>query len=311
MDFKIKKLDKDKLPVFNIVVDDNDINNGIELISLVDSPAIEVMGMAFADSNSLSFKEVEDKQIIIGPAMIPNMKIYREDDKFGQYYVVFTEETIKKLVEKFNRNGSNKKINIDHTNNMVDGFIIEDWIVEDVVYDKSRKYGFEVPVGTYMIMVKIDDKEFWKTEVKENGKYGFSIEGLLSQQLISLRKQFMKDVDIDDLTEDDFKELWLYIDTEMKKWRKSNIKSSNVNKILYNDESMELIIKFNDGEIYTYNNVDFSLFKEILDGDATCRTSGENEYGKWWEGKHPSFGAAVYEKLVESNISYSIGGSFV
>ena len=205
---KLKKLDKDKLPVYEIVIDDND-NTGISLISLVDEPAIVMKGMLFSEEKTMmSFKEVdEDKQEIVGPALIPNMKIYREDEKYGQYYVVFSKETIEKMVEKFNKYGSNRRINIDHSNQMVDGFIMEDWIVEDPVYDKSRKYGFEVPVGTYMIKVKIEDKDFWMSEVKENGKFGFSIEGLLGQQLVSLSKQEYE-VSIDDLTLEDLLQIF-------------------------------------------------------------------------------------------------------
>jgi ribosomal protein S16 len=210
---KLEKIDKSKLPVYEIVVDDND-ETGISLISLVDEPAISMKGMMFNGEQSvMSFKEVsDDKQIIVGPALIPNMKIYREDEKYGQYYVVFTKETIEKMVEKFNKYGSNRKINIDHSNQMVDAFIMEDWIVENEVYDKSRMYGFEVPVGTYMIMVKVEDTNFWLEEVKGNEKFGFSIEGLLGQQLVSLSKE----VTIDDLELEDL----LQIFAEVGKYEK-------------------------------------------------------------------------------------------
>ena len=163
---------------------------GISLISLVDAPAIEMKGMYFSENKQMTFKEVKDEQMIIGPALIPDMKIYREDTNFGQYYVTFTKDTIAKMVEKFNRTGSNRKINLEHTNEMVNAFIVEDWIVEDNVYDKSRKYGFEVPIGTYMIKVKVDDEKFWHEQVKDNGKFGFSIEGILGQKLISLKSEY-------------------------------------------------------------------------------------------------------------------------
>ena len=164
-------------------------------------------GMTFNDTTIMSFKEVDDKQIIVGPALIPNMRIYREDEKYGRYFVKFTPETIEKMVEKFNKYGSNRKINIDHSNQMVDAFIMEDWIVENEVYDKSRMYGFEVPKGTYMIKVKIENKDFWEREVKGNGKFGFSIEGLLGQQLVKLSSKNVEkygiEVSIDDLEIDD------------------------------------------------------------------------------------------------------------
>jgi hypothetical protein len=407
---KIKKLDPEKLPVYEIMVDEFD-ETGISLISLVEDPAIMVKGMAFNKSSMMSFKEVGDKQIIVGPALIPNMRIYREDEKFGQYYVVFSAETIAKMVEKFNKYGSNRKINIDHSNMMVDAFIIEDWIVEDAVYDKSRKYGIEVPVGTYMIMVKIEDKSFWESEVKGNGKFGFSIEGLLGQQLVSLSRE----ATIDDLTLDDLiqifeeiklesysdypdgvkgnakrvldfvekngwgscgtpvgkvranqlakgepisletiKRMYSYlsrheVDLETSKsysdgcgkimydswggkaalgWSRNKLRelgelnedskfsaifvadSSNVDRVKYFEDTKELVVKFNDGSYYTYSDVDANVFNSIIEGDATCRTSGSNEFGEWEIGKTPSVGAAIWKYLIDKNVSYKEGGSF-
>lgn len=296
MNRKIKKIDPDKLPVYEIMVDEFD-ETGISLISLVQDPAIIVKGMAFNNNSMMSFKQADDdKQIIIGPALIPDMKIYREDDKFGQYYVTFSKETIAKMVEKFNKYGSNRKINIDHSNMMVDAFIIEDWLTEDLIYDKSRKYGIEVPVGTYMIMVKIEDKEFWKNEVKGNGKFGFSIEGMLGQQLVSLSKEFT----IDDLTEEDLLQIFSAIFIA---------DSSNVDRIKYFEEDKRLVVKFNDGSYYTYFDLDEDVFNSIIEGDATCKTSGQNEFGEWEVGKTPSVGAAIWKYLIDKNVRYEQGGS--
>ena len=302
---KIKKIDSERLPVYEIMIEDGD-ETGISLISLVEDPAMMVKGMAFSNESSMSFKEVSgDKQIIVGPALIPDMRIYREDDKYGKYYVIFSKETIAKMVEKFNKYGSNRKINIDHSNQMVDAFIMEDWIVEDTVYDKSRKYGFEVPVGTYMIMVKIEDKDFWNTEVKGNGKFGFSIEGMLGQQLVNLEKQ-VKSIGsmykaIDDLTEEDLIQMFSDIFVT---------DSSNVDRLKYFEDTKELVIKFNDGSYYTYSGIDPDEFNAIVEGDATCRTSGSNEFGEWEIGKTPSVGAAVWKFLIDKGNLGTAGGSF-
>jgi len=93
-----------------------------------------------------------------------------------------------------------------------------------------------------------------------------------------------------------------------KKWR-NNPKSSNVAKIMYNDETLELVLQFNDKSIYTYSGVSFDLFRDIMDGNGVCRTEGENRWGEWWVGKSPSVGAAVYERLVLKGIRYIKGGN--
>jgi hypothetical protein len=205
----LKKIDKEKLPVYQITLGEDDDETGITLISLVDNPAIEVKGYAFKEeSDNYFFKNVKEKQIIVGPAMIPDMKIYRENEELGPHYVFFTKDMIEKMVEKFNRFGSNRRINLEHTNQMVDAFIVEDWIIEDPVHDKSKKYGFELPVGTYMVKVKVDDESFWKEQVKENGRYGFSIQGLMGQELVKMSRE----ATIDDLTYDDLIEIAQYIE---------------------------------------------------------------------------------------------------
>lgn len=95
---------------------------------------------------------------------------------------------------------------------------------------------------------------------------------------------------------------------KLKKWR-NNPLSSNVDKIMYNDESMELVIKFNDGDIYTYENIDFTDFNNIINGRAVCTTSGENRWGTWDVGKTPSVGAAVWNYLIDTNATYRKGGT--
>ncbi len=105
-----------------------------------------------------------------------------------------------------------------------------------------------------------------------------------------------------ELTEDN-------VEHEFKKWRANNIRSSNVKKIMYNDEIQEMYIQFNDGSIYTYFNVPFQLFLEVSGGNATCITSGENKYGSWFVGKSPSVGAAVHRWLIKKGVSYKKGGT--
>ena len=71
--------------------------------------------------------------------------------------------------------------------NDVNGVIIESWIVEDSMIDKSVLYGLKnVPVGTWMISVKVEDKQFWDEYVKTNKVRGFSIEGAFGQELVEM-----------------------------------------------------------------------------------------------------------------------------
>ena len=93
---------------------------------------------------------------------------------------------------------------------------------------------------------------------------------------------------------------------QLKKWR-SSPDSSNVKKILYQDETKELTLQFHSGDIYTYYDIDFALFQEVLNGAGICRTEGSNKWGSWYVGKTPSVGAAVDQLL--DGVRYSKGGS--
>jgi hypothetical protein len=60
---------------------------------------------------------------------------------------------------------------------MLEGMsVIESWIIEDEKKDKSNLYGFNLPKGTWMISMKVNNDEIWN-KVKAGEVKGFSIEG--------------------------------------------------------------------------------------------------------------------------------------
>lgn len=183
-------MDKNKLnglPVFEITFDEEMFESGINMIALTEEPAIEVMSMRFnKDKTLMQFNK--DKQLVIGPAIIPDKPIYRRDGDF-EFYVVFTKDVIEKMVEKFNSEQREIKFNLEHDSNKeVRGFIKESWIVEDKKFDKSNVYGFDVPVGTWMISAKVTDKSIWNDIVKNMDSVGFSIEGLMGTESETFNK---------------------------------------------------------------------------------------------------------------------------
>lgn len=131
----------------------------------------------------------------------------------------------------------------------------------------------------------------------------YSVDEVLSHPKLSddFKLKFFEELFGEELTEDSVEYIF-------KKWRGDNIKSSNVKKIMYNDETKEMFIQFQDKSIYTYFNVPFQMFLDVSGGKATCITSGENKYGKWFVGKNPSVGAAVHEYLIKGGVSYKKGG---
>jgi len=127
---------------------------------------------------------VNEQRKLVGPLMIQNKLIKRVDEETDEeYFVYFTEDTIRKLAEKFMKDGNIHFSNIEHDGNLVDGVsLIETWIVEDMDKDKSNLYNQQHSVGTWMGMYKIDNEEIWK-KVKAKEIKGFSVEGMFLELL--------------------------------------------------------------------------------------------------------------------------------
>jgi hypothetical protein len=126
----------------------------------------------------LAFAVEKEQQILVGPAMVPDMEILRRDEETGEvYYVKFSKETIAKIQEKFMRETRLGSTNLDHNDNVHGGsFVFESWLVEDKNDKANSVYKLGVPVGTWMVKMKVTDPKVW--EMVKQGKYqGFSIEG--------------------------------------------------------------------------------------------------------------------------------------
>ena len=62
----------------------------------------------------------------------------------------------------------------------------------------KRKYGFSLPVGTWMVSVKVNNDEIWNDFVKEGKVKGFSIEGFFADKLDERPKESVEE-DFDEM----------------------------------------------------------------------------------------------------------------
>ena len=199
------------MKLYELLIDENDLLlSGVHALSIVENPAIQSDFIALGDQKPVLLAEVnKDKQILMGAALIPDKPIYRKDGE-EEYYVYFSKETIAKTAEAFFRNNNQNNATLEHAEVLDNMTVFESWIVEDPEYDKSKKYGLEVPEGTWMVSMKVDDKDVWDNYVKDNKVFGFSIEGKFANVLrkessdmnfsdqvldgtLELIKQFLKD----------------------------------------------------------------------------------------------------------------------
>ena len=102
-------------------------------------------GKSFDNKKLLFFDD--EKRIVVGAAMVPNKMIHRYDDFGNMYYVYFSKTSIKKLAEKFMRQGRTDETSVEHDGVKLGSdkvYVTESWVSEDPVKDKSAAYGFKI-----------------------------------------------------------------------------------------------------------------------------------------------------------------------
>jgi hypothetical protein len=170
------------MKIYELILEDDKLM-GVDAISIVESPAIEEQFIALS-KQQIQFKvQNEDKRILIGAALVPNKPIYRYDEKTGEeYYVYFAQDTIRKASELYMIKGNQNNATLEHAEELSGLSVVESWIIEDENNDKSRAYGLEYPVGTWVVMMKVNNEAIWNEYIKEGKVKGFSIEGWFAQR---------------------------------------------------------------------------------------------------------------------------------
>ena len=167
--------------VFELVLDEE--QDGVFAISLVNQPAIQENWIALSKEHKIEFKEIESKKnILLGAVLIPDMKIDRMGEDGDIYQVFFSGDTIQKTAHKFMKNGYQSESTLQHKSKVEGVTVVETWLKEDMVNDKSVMYGFDYPINTWMVAISIDNPDI-KDKVKSGEIKGFSIEGFFNEKL--------------------------------------------------------------------------------------------------------------------------------
>ena len=155
---------------------------GIEAISVVENPAIEEDFIALK-SQEFKLAEVDkEKRILMGALLIPNKPIYRRNGE-DEYYIYFSKDTVLKASQMYLMQGKQNNSTLEHQYEINGLSLVESWIVEDKVHDKSVKYGMDLPLGTWVGSVKVNNDNIWNEFVKTGKVKGFSIEGYFADKM--------------------------------------------------------------------------------------------------------------------------------
>ena len=135
----------------------------------------------------------EEKRTIVGPAMVPDLRIPRKDNQGNMYEVYFSSETIKMIADKYMKNQYTRNNDLMHDGTAVkDVYVVESWIKEDD-NDKSNKYGYgDLPIGTWFVAMKCaktpQGDKVWEM-VKSGELAGYSVSGWFEEVAAFCREE--------------------------------------------------------------------------------------------------------------------------
>lgn len=190
---------KKTIPTYEFLIDDSE-ESGVKAVAIVINPAFQSKLISFSKKIKpifLALKDDKKKQICAGLSLIPNVPIYRIDEEVGEYYGFFSAETIEKIVEKYHSENLGNVVNLDHDDNeMIDAFLIEDYIVnsESRVADlKAMGIEHENIMGSWYTAFKIKDPEVFSNiliaQEEASEMVGFSVESFLDRVIVDFNNQ--------------------------------------------------------------------------------------------------------------------------
>ena len=181
---------KARKKVYEMLIDEADMESGVFAISLVEDPAIEENWIYLSKQKNVDLAQIApDKRLLIGPALVPNKLIPRFDELTGEEYdITFTPEVIEMAAHLYMQRQNNNNATLEHEGEVADISTVESWIITDPEKDKSNKYGMKYPKGTWMVAMKVNNPTIWNDYVKTGRIKGFSIEGMLGHELVKASK---------------------------------------------------------------------------------------------------------------------------
>ena len=169
-------------------------------ISMVEAPAIESDFVALAEQKEEKqqvFLESNERHMVYGAALIPEKDIYRNNGE-QEFYISFTKESIEKMSQDFMKEYRQHEVKTDHDEVANEVCVVESWLVEDSYKDKANALGINVPEGTWMVGMKVNNIETWD-RIKAGELKGFSVESMLTLEEFSKQNDNNMNIETNDM----------------------------------------------------------------------------------------------------------------
>ena len=143
------------------------------------------------------FLESNERHMVYGAALIPEKDIYRNNGE-QEFYISFTKESIEKMSQDFMKEYRQHEVKTDHEDVANEVCVVESWLVEDSYKDKANALGINVPEGTWMVGMKVNNIETWE-RVKSGELKGFSVESMLTLEEFSKQNDNNMNIETNDM----------------------------------------------------------------------------------------------------------------
>lgn len=174
---------------------DND-TEGMDYMGLVDYPAHQKSWVSLNEKQERPVKYTfnEDKMEVTGVGIASMLPIYRNDEIYGEHFLVFKPKDIKQIVEKMMASGYQNNVNEMHDlNRDLKGVtFLEGWFWDSKREKTDNLFsGQNIKDGSWMVTYKVNDPEVWK-RIKRDEWAGFSIEGWFKKVPLAINGQFIR-----------------------------------------------------------------------------------------------------------------------
>lgn len=170
-----------ELPVYEMILSEDDKTKGPKLLSLVSHPAMLIDFAKFSASPKPNVKFIiqsEEQRIIFGPLLIPELPVYRNE--FGkEFFLKISAPTIAEYSIRMSQMPDPNLFDVNHSQQPIDGVVM----FEKAITNPDRfpvAAGYEdLPIGTLFAASKVYNDQVW-AKIKAGEINGYSIDANFS-----------------------------------------------------------------------------------------------------------------------------------
>jgi len=157
--------------------------NGLQILSMVETPAIEINYVKMEEEINHIKMEVldEEKNIVIAPALVPGMLIPRVH-KGIKYYISFDKETIEQSLIKMSAEQKDQNVDVNHSEKLINGAIVMEKFITHPNRVTQVKNFESLPMGALFFTAKVTDTQLM-SDIKAGKINGWSIDGFYDLEI--------------------------------------------------------------------------------------------------------------------------------